>query len=244
MEEEKTDWLQRTRILYGEKFMEKIAKSSVLIVGLGGVGAYAAEMLCRGGVGALTLVDADTIDITNINRQLPALHSTLGRAKVEVLAERFKDINPDVKLTLHNFFLDEKKMSILFQDKKYNFVVDAIDTIRCKCALLEYCLCKNIPVISAMGAGAKTDISRIQISDIWKTHQCGLSKVVRTYLRRDKMMHCHLPVVYSDEPVKHSAIFAVEGERNKKSTAGTVAYMTATFGCYLAAYVLEHLEKV
>jgi len=239
---DKDEWLERTALLYGQKRLEHFRKSRVLIAGLGGVGAYAAEMLCRTGIGSLVIADADPISPSNINRQLPALHSTIGQQKTAVLAERFHDINPSLHLDIINTYLSDDNILPLLQQFQPDFVVDAIDTVRCKCTLIETCLRLNIPIVSAMGAGAKTDISRIRIDDLWKTSQCGLAKAVRSYLRRDGFARKKLPVVFSDEPVRHQAIILVDGERNKKSTAGTVAYMTATFGNYLAWYVLEHLQ--
>lgn len=238
---DKDEWLERTALLYGQERLEHFKKSRVLIAGLGGVGAYAAEMLCRTGIGSLIIADADTISPSNINRQLPALHSTVGQQKTAVLAHRFHDINPSLHIDIVDTFLSDENILPLLQQFQPDFVVDAIDTVRCKCTLIETCLRLNIPIVSAMGAGAKTDISRIRIDDLWKTSQCGLAKVVRSYLRRDGFSRKKLPVVFSDEPVKRQAVILINGERNKKSTAGTVAYMTATFGNYLAWYVLEHL---
>lgn len=238
---EKSDWQQRTRLLYGAERMDRLRRANVLIVGLGGVGAYAAEMLCRAGIGHLLIVDADNVALTNINRQLPALHSTLGEAKAKLLALRFQDINPEVDVKSMEVFLDEENLPTLFENGKFDFVVDAIDTVNCKCKLMEECLRNHIPLISAMGAGAKTDIRRIRVESLWKTTQCGLAKVVRATLRRDGFSRYKVPVVFSDEPVHRDAILLVDGERNKKSTAGTISYMTATFGNYLSWYVLEHL---
>ncbi len=234
-------WYQRTQLLYGEERMQRLVASHVLVVGLGGVGAYAAEMLCRAGVGHLTLVDSDVVSVTNINRQLPALHSTIGRPKVQLLRERFLDINPQAEIVAIAEYLEETGVPKLLDAAPYDFVADAIDTVRPKCALIEGCMDRRIPVISAMGAGAKTDIRRIRQTDISKTTQCGLAKAVRTALRRDGYARRALPVIFSDEPVRREAILTVEGERNKKSTAGTTAYITATFGNWLAWYILEHL---
>ncbi len=234
-------WYQRTQLLYGEERMQRLVASHVLVVGLGGVGAYAAEMLCRAGVGHLTLVDSDVVSVTNINRQLPALHSTIGRPKVQLLRERFLDINPQAEIVAIAEYLDETGVPKLLDATSYDFVADAIDTVRPKCALIEGCLDRHIPIISAMGAGAKTDIRRIRQTDISKTSQCGLAKVVRQTLRHDGYVHVPLPVVFSDEPVRREALLTVEGERNKKSTAGTTAYITATFGNWLAWYILENL---
>ena len=221
--------------------MARIRSAHVLIVGTGGVGAYAAEMLCRAGVGHLTLVDADTVSPSNINRQLPALHSTLGRSKVSVLAERFRDINPEVQLTLREEYLTPESVDALLDAAPYAYVIDAIDTIQPKVALLAACIRRRQPVIASMGAGAKTDITAIQYADLWQTYHCGLSKSVRNGLARAGLRGRKLPVVFCTQQADRNALLTVEGERNKKTTAGTVSFMPATFGNYLAAWVLNHL---
>lgn len=258
-------WTERTTLLLGEEKMRRLAEAHVLVVGVGGVGAYAAEMLCRAGVGELTLVDADTIQPSNINRQLPALHSTIGRPKVDVLAERLRDINPDIRLHVLNKYvvapgegkepsatevkesqsvitiatlLDSFAESSSFWGSR--FVVDAIDTIAPKCALIMEALRRGIPIISSMGAGAKSDITQIRFADLWDTYHCGLAKAVRTRLKKEGMRR-PLPVVFSTEQADRSAVITVEGEQNKKSTAGTISYMPAVFGCYLAEYVIRKL---
>lgn len=221
--------------------MARIRGAHVLVVGTGGVGAYAAEMLCRAGVGHLTLVDADTVSPSNINRQLPALHSTVGRSKVGVLAERFRDINPEVQLTLREEYLTPEGVDVLLNAAPYAYVIDAIDTIQPKVALLAACIRRRQPVIASMGAGAKTDITAIQYADIWQTYHCGLSKSVRSGLARAGLRGRKLPVVFCTQQADRAALLTVEGERNKKTTAGTVSYMPATFGNYLAAWVLNRL---
>ena len=221
--------------------MARIRSAHVLVVGTGGVGSYAAEMLCRAGVGHLTLVDADTVSPSNINRQLPALHSTLGRSKVSVLAERFRDINPEVQLTLREEYLTSESVDALLDAAPYAYVIDAIDTIQPKVALLAACIRRRQPVIASMGAGAKTDITAIQYADLWQTYHCGLSKSVRNGLARAGLRGRKLPVVFCTQQADRNALLTVEGERNKKTTAGTVSFMPATFGNYLAAWVLNHL---
>ena len=221
--------------------MARIRSAHVLVVGTGGVGAYAAEMLCRAGVGHLTLVDADTVSPSNINRQLPALHSTLGRSKVSVLAERFRDINPEVQLTLREEYLTPESVDALLDAAPYAYVIDAIDTIQPKVALLAACIRRRQLVIASMGAGAKTDITAIQYADLWQTYHCGLSKSVRNGLARAGLRGRKLPVVFCTQQADRNALLTVEGERNKKTTAGTVSFMPATFGNYLAAWVLNHL---
>lgn len=233
-------WTERTELLLGSERMETLKRAHVLVVGVGGVGAYAAEMLCRAGVGRLTIVDADTVSASNINRQLPATHATLGKKKVDVLAERFRAINPALQLDARAVYVDSTNLDDLLA-QPYDFVVDAIDTIRPKCDLLTSCMRRRIRVVSSMGAGAKTDITQIRFADVWDTYHCGLAKSVRGNLARAGLRGRRLPVVFCSQQADRNAIATVEGERNKKTTAGTVSYMPAVFGCYLAQYVLMHL---
>lgn len=234
------DWKQRTRLLLGEEKMERLQQAHVLVVGLGGVGAYAAEMICRAGVGRMTIVDADTVQPTNINRQLPALHSTMGREKAEVLAARFKDVNPDIQLTVLPVFLKDDNIPELLDAARYDFIVDAIDTLAPKCYLIAEALKRHIKIVSSMGAGAKSDITQIRFADIWDTYHCGLSKAVRKRLQKLGIKR-KLPVVFSTEQADPKAVLLTEDEQNKKSTCGTVSYMPAVFGCYLAEYVIKRL---
>ena len=232
-------WTDRTELLLGKDKMQRLRDAHVLVVGVGGVGAYAAEMLCRAGVGTLTLVDADTVQPTNINRQLPATHATLGRPKVEVLAERFRDINPDVRVNALPVYIKEEDVEALLLEK-IDFIVDAIDTIAPKCALITEALRRGIPIVSSMGAGAKSDITQIRFADIWDTYHCGLAKAVRTRLKKAGIRKS-VSVVFSTEQADRNAVITIEGEQNKKSTTGTISYMPAVFGCYLAEYVIRKL---
>lgn len=234
------NWQERTRLVLGEERCDLLAHASVAVVGTGGVGAYAAEMLCRAGVGRLTLIDADDVAPSNINRQLPALHSTVGQKKVDVLTRRFLDINPQIRLDARAAYLTPDDVPALL-DEGYDFVVDAIDTIAPKCALLAEALRRRQPIVSSMGAGAKTDITQVRQDDLWHTYHCGLAKAVRHNLARAGLRGWKLPVVFSTEQADRAAVMTVEGERNKKTTAGTVSYMPATFGCFLAAYVIRKL---
>lgn len=234
------EWKQRTGLLFGQEKMERMANAHVLVVGLGGVGAYAAEMICRAGVGQMTLVDADIVQPSNINRQLPALHSTIGEEKAKVLAGRFRDINPEVKLTILPVFLKDENIPELLDAAKYDFIVDAIDTLSPKCFLIYHALKRNIKIVSSMGAGAKSDITRVRFADISDTYHCGLSKAVRKCLQKMGVRR-KLPVVFSTEQTDPKAVILTEDERNKKSTCGTVSYMPAVFGCYLAEYVIKRL---
>ncbi len=235
------DWQQRTRQLVGVEGHESLRSAHVLIVGLGGVGAYAAEMLCRAGIGRLTLVDSDTVQLSNVNRQLPALHSTVGLSKVGVLAERFKDINPEIVLDVRESYLDAENIPALLDELAPDFIVDAIDTIQPKCHLICEAWRRHIKIVSSMGAGAKSDITQIRMADLWDTYHCGLSKAVRNGLKRMGMKRS-LPVVFSTEQANPEAVVRVDNERNKKSTTGTISYMPATFGCFLAAYVIKELR--
>ena len=219
------DWQQRTQLLLGDEKMERLRRAHVLVVGLGGVGAYAAEMICRAGVGRMTIVDADTVQPTNINRQLPALHSTLGQKKAEILASRFRDINPALELRVLPVFLKDENIP---------------DTLAPKCHLIVETMRRHIKIVSSMGAGAKSDISQVRFADIWDTYHCGLSKAVRKRLQKMGIKR-KLPVVFSTEQADPNAVLLTDDEMNKKSTCGTVSYMPAVFGCYLAEYVIKRL---
>lgn len=234
------NWQQRTQLLLGDEKMERLRSAHVLVVGLGGVGAYAAEMLCRAGVGRMTIVDADMVQLTNINRQLPALHSTQGMKKVEVLETRYKDINPVLDLRVLSVFLKDENIPELLDAASYDFVVDAIDTLAPKCHLIAEALKRRIKIISSMGAGAKSDITQVRFADIGDTYHCGLSKAVRKRLQKMGIKR-KLPVVFSTEQADSNAVLLTEDEMNKKSTCGTVSYMPAVFGCYLAEYVIKKL---
>lgn len=238
--ENNREWQQRTELLLGKDRMEHLRNSHVLVVGLGGVGAYAAEMICRAGVGKMTIVDADTVQPSNINRQLPALHSVIGRPKAEVLAERFRDINPDLELTVLPVYLKDEAIPELLDSAKFDFVVDAIDTVAPKCYLIYNALKRGIKIVSSMGAGAKSDITQVCFADLWETYHCGLSKAVRKRLQKMGMKR-KLPVVFSTEQADPNAVILIDNEQNKKSTTGTVSYMPAVFGCYLAEYVIRKI---
>ena len=177
------NWNTRTELLFGAEHMERLSRSHVLVVGLGGVGAYAAEQICRAGVGKMTIIDADTVNESNINRQLPALHSTLGMPKAEVVAKRLLDINPQLQLTVLNEFLRDERTEEVLLSAPLDFVVDAIDSLSPKVYLMYQAYIHKIPIVSSMGAGAKVDPSLVRIADISKTINCALAKAVRKRLR-------------------------------------------------------------
>ena len=234
------NWKQRTALLLGEEKMERLRNAHVLVVGLGGVRAYAAEMICRAGVGRMTIVDADTVQSTNLNRQLPALHSTLGMPKANILEARFKDINPELELKVLPVFLKDENIPELLDAARYDFIVDAIDTLSPKCYLIYHALQRRIKIVSSMGAGAKSDITQVRFADLWDTYHCGLSKAVRKRLQKMGVKR-KVPVVFSTEQADSNAVLLTDDEMNKKSTCGTVSYMPAVFGCYLAEYVIKRL---
>lgn len=234
------NWNTRTELLLGADRMEHLAHSHVLVVGLGGVGAYAAEQICRAGIGKMTLVDADTVNESNINRQLPALHSTLGKPKAEVVAQRLLDINPRMKLTVVCEFLRDERTEELLSATKYDFIVDAIDSLSPKAFLLYHALNRDIPIVSSMGAGAKVDPSQVKLADISKTCNCALAKAVRKRLR-GMGVNKGIPVVFSTEMANPDAVVEVDNEQCKRTTTGTVSYMPAIFGCYLASYVIRNI---
>ncbi|MBP3350671.1 MAG: tRNA threonylcarbamoyladenosine dehydratase [Bacteroidaceae bacterium] len=235
------EWMQRTSLLLSEEMTIRLQSCRVLVVGVGGVGAYAAEMLVRVGVGRMTIIDSDSVALSNINRQLVALHSTVGLDKVDVLAKRLNDINPHLELSARKCYLDVEGVDVLLQEG-YDFVIDAIDTVAPKVALLAACMRQGIPVVSSMGAGARIDPSQIRYADIADTFHCGLARAVRTRLRKMGVKG-KLPVVFSTEVPRAEAVQEVTGERNKRTTVGTVSYMPAIFGCYLAAYVIRILTQ-
>lgn len=233
------EWLERTALLLGDEKLETLRQANVLVVGLGGVGAYAAEMIARSGVGRMTIADADTVSATNINRQLIALHSTIGKQKAELMAERLRDINPEIELTIVNRFIKDDETDALLDSQKFDYVVDAIDTLSPKLALIKGCLDRNIPLVSSMGAGAKTDPTKMDICDIAKTHHCPLAHMLRKRLHKIGI-RSGFKAVYSPEPVREGAMILCE-EQNKKSNTGTISYIPALFGIGCASVVIRGL---
>ncbi len=233
------NWLERTSLLLGNEKLEILRNANVLIVGLGGVGAYAAEMVARAGVGRMTIADADTVSLTNINRQLIALHSTIGKSKADLMAERLRDINPEIELSVVNRFIKDDETDALLDSGTFDYVVDAIDTLSPKLALIKGCLDRNIPLVSSMGAGAKTDPTKMDICDISKTHHCPLAHMLRKRLHKIGIRR-GFKAVYSPEPVREGAMILCE-EQNKKSNTGTISYIPALFGIGCASVVIRGL---
>ena len=232
-------WLERTLLLLGEEKLNRLRQAHVLVVGLGGVGAYAAEMIARAGVGRMTLADADVVNETNINRQLVALHSTIGRQKAEVLAERLRDINPEIELTVVNRYIRGEETYRLLDAAAYDYVVDAIDTLSPKLALIAAALERRLPLVSSMGAGAKTDPTKLEIADISKTHHCPLAHMLRKRLHK-LGIRSGFRAVFSPEPMREGAMILCE-EQNKKSNVGTISYIPPLFGIGCASVVIRGL---
>ena len=226
-------------LLLGEDKLHLLKSANVLVVGLGGVGAYAAEMIARAGVGRMTIADADVVSESNINRQLIALHSTIGREKSELMAERLRDINPDIELTVVNRFIKDDETDALLDSDKFDYIVDAIDTLSPKLALIKGALDRNIPLVSSMGAGAKTDPTKMDICDIAKTHHCPLAHMLRKRLHKIGI-RTGFQAVFSPEPVREGAMILCE-EQNKKSNTGTISYIPALFGIGCASVVIRGL---
>lgn len=232
------NWLNRTELMIGSEKVALLKEKHVLIIGLGGVGAYAAEMLCRAGIGTLTIVDGDEVELTNINRQLPATHSNLGIQKAEVLAKRFKDINPDIKLNVINAYLKDEGMNKIL-NYNYDYVVDCIDTLAPKVTLICSAMKNGLKLVSSMGAGGKLDPQQIKSTDISKSYNCKLARMLRKRLGRLGIRK-GFKVVFSPEEVPQSAVRIEEGE-NKKSAVGTISYMPPAFGIHIASVVIRDL---
>ncbi len=234
-------WQERTLQLLGKEKAARLRNANVLVVGMGGVGSMAAEMICRSGVGKMSIIDGDTIQPGNINRQLPATHSTLGLEKAMVMGERLKDINPGLELTVINEFVKEDRIPEILQEP-FDYVVDAIDTLSPKIYLIYHAIQRGLKLASSMGSGGKLDPSQIRVADFGDTYNCRLAYLLRKKLRKLDV-HGGFKVVFSTEQVPKEMIIPVEDEPNKKSTVGTSSYIPAIFGCTLASIVIRDLVQ-
>ena len=234
-----TAWMERTQLLVGKKGIEKLMAADVLVVGLGGVGSYAAEAIARAGVGSMTIIDGDFVDPTNRNRQLQALATTHGMSKALLMEQRIKEINPEINLTTIKEFQTPDMMKVTLE-KKYSYIIDAIDSISPKLQLIQHAYYNNRRIISSMGAGGKMDPTRVKVADIAKTNICPLAQYVRKrlkYIGIYKGVNC----VFSDElPAKYS-IMRTDGTKFKKSAYGTISYLPAVFGLTCASVVIKHI---
>lgn len=232
-------WQERTLQLLGAERCARLGRAHVLVAGLGGVGAMAAEMICRSGIGRMTIIDGDTIQPSNLNRQLPATHRTLGRSKAEVMGERLMEINPGLRLNILNEFIREERIPEILNEP-FDYVVDAIDTLSPKIYLIYHAVQKGRRLTSSMGSGGKVDPLQVRVADFGETYNCRLAYVLRKKLRK-MGVDGGFEVVFSTEQVPAGMIIPVEGERNKKSTVGTSSFIPAIFGCTLASIVVRGL---
>ena len=233
-------WMSRTQLMLGDNLVEKLMSKNVLVVGLGGVGGICAEMIVRAGVGKMTIVDNDTIDASNINRQIPALHSTVSQSKAQVLAARLLDINPLLDLTILEVFVENTSMQALIEKEPWDYVVDCIDTLSAKVDLIKGCMDRKLAIVSSMGAGGKVDPSQIRVTDLSKSYECNLARYVRKRLQALGIKK-GLKVVFSPEKPDQSKIIESDKVYPKKSIIGTLSYMPAVFGCTVASVVIRDL---
>lgn len=237
-----SNWLERAELLVGEEGTNKLKSANVLIVGLGGVGSFAAEFIARAGIGKMTIVDGDDVDITNINRQLPALHSTVGNQKVEEVGKRLLDINPELKLTQIDEFLKPERMDEILKNESFDYVMDCIDSVSPKVSLMKACRYNKVRCVSSMGAGGKMNPHQVTVKDISKVKGCKLGKKIKVRLKKEKIDR-GIRAVYSTENQLESSLQLTDGSNFKKSFYGTSSYMPAIFGLYAAAEVINHLRK-
>lgn len=233
-------WQERAELLFKTEGLNNLKNANVLVVGVGGVGSFAAEFLARAGVGNLTIVDGDVVDITNINRQLPALHSTVGMTKIDVVGDRLMDINPELNLTkVKEFLSPERAFEIV--DEKYDYVLDCIDSVTPKLNLIVGAKRKRVKIISSMGAGGKMEAAKVKVADITNTVNCMFAKTIRRRLKEYKIDK--LKVVFSSEIQDESSLKMTDGSNFKKSFYGTNSYMPGLFGLYMAETVIRSIIK-
>lgn len=234
-------WLSRTSLLIGEPTVRGLSQQHVMVVGMGGVGSFAAEFIARSGVGRMTIIDGDVVDPTNRNRQLPALATNHGVSKADIMAERLKAINPELELEVIKSFVNPEMVQTLFE-RKPDYIVDAIDSITPKITFLRYAYGQKIPLVSSMGAGAKLDPTQLRVVDISKTYNCPFAQQIRKNLRNHQIRK-GIKVVFSpEEPIKES-LMLTDGKNYKKSAYGTISYLPATFGAVAASVVIRDLIK-
>lgn len=235
-------WLSRTELLIGRERLERLSKKHVLVIGMGGVGSFAAEFVARSGVGKMTIVDGDVVDPTNRNRQLPALATTHGQSKVEWMADRIRSINPEIELHAVREFVRPEAIDALL-DTDADYVIDAIDSITPKLTCIKAALEKKMRIVSSMGAGGRVDPSKIHVTDISKTHNCPFAQHIRKNLRTLGIRK-GLTVVSSTELPDRESIIRTDGTNFKKSAYGTISYMPAMFGATAASVVIRDLMNL
>ena len=236
-------WMSRTQLMLGDEKIQQLINKNVLVIGLGGVGGICAEMIARAGIGKMTIVDGDVVDLSNCNRQIAALHSTSQQSKAAVMAERILDINPAIELTVLNEFVQEQRTVEIVQNGGFDYAVDCIDTLTPKVWFIKTCIDHGVPIVSSLGAGGKMDPSQIQVADISKSYQCTLARYVRKYLH-EMGIHTGVEVVFSPEKIDKDRVIVTEKAFPKKSLIGTVSYMPAIFGCITASVVIRGLYSL
>lgn len=238
---DENNWLSRTNLLIGEKSLGKLNKSHILVVGLGGVGSVAAEMICRAGVGTITIADGDVFNTTNRNRQIGAILQTEGKSKAKVIAEKLMNINPNLILNINANYIKGEDMPLLL-NTPFDYVIDAIDTLTPKVYLLYHCVQNKLNVVSSMGSGGKLNPTMIKIDDIAKTNHCDFAYDIRKRLHKLNV-YSGITAVYSPEIVSKESKITIHHELNKKSIVGTISYMPVMFGCYCAYVAIENITK-
>ncbi len=231
-------WLERTELLINADHLQTLRHLNILIVGLGGVGSFAAEFLARAGVGKMTIVDGDVVDITNTNRQLPAMHSTIGQGKAVLMEARIRDINPDIQLRTLSSFIQPAESDELVNSENYDYVLDCIDSVTPKLLLIKAAVKKGCKIISSMGAGGKIDSMMIKYADISKTHICPFAYYIRKRLRLEGIYGGVMTVFSEEKPIKES-IKVTDGLNFKRSFYGTISYIPALFGLNMASWVIR-----
>lgn len=235
-------WLSRTELLIGNAALQKLAQSHVMVVGLGGVGSYAAEFIARSGIGKMTIIDGDVVDPTNRNRQLPALATNHGQSKADIMAERLKAINPELELQVIKSFINPEMVTELFTNKP-DYIIDAIDSITPKLTFIKMAYDNKMPMVSSMGAGGKLDPTKLQVVDISKTYNCPFAQQIRKVLKRQHNIRRGIKVVFSPEEANKESLILTDGKNYKKSAYGTVSYLPAVFGAVCASVVINDLIK-
>ena len=233
-------WLSRTELIVGREGLEKLAQKHVLVVGLGGVGSFAAEFIARSGIGEMTIIDGDVVDISNVNRQLPATQLNVGQAKAEWMEQRLLAINPNLKIRTIRQFLDPHDMTTLLAENEFDYVVDCIDSFTPKMHLIDAAKKRGFRLVSSMGAGGKMDPTKIQVVDFGETYQCKLAKMLRKRLKK-KSIYGGFKAVFSPEEVIKESLMLTDGRNFKKSAYGTMSFLPAAFGCACAATVVNDL---
>ena len=236
-------WLERTELLVGRKNLERLRDAHVIVIGMGGVGSYAAEFICRAGVGEMTIVDGDTVDLTNCNRQLPATQETVGKHKTEVMAERLMAINPSLKLNVITEFLVPDRVEKILATK-YSYLADCIDSISPKLQVISTCYHSKQRFVSSMGAGAKMDPTQIRVADIGKTYNCPLAHQIRKRLHRGYGIYSGFKTVFSTELPKRHSLMLTDGSNYKRSAYGTMSFIPSAFGCSIASVVIGDLVNM